>query len=440
MDPVQYTTYKGMLKPEYWSSAPTRNIYKAICKLQESGPGHLDFDVLGTALQQAGHTGQDYDYILEVMGGQDAAATGLRAVVVRHVQTQMLLAVGEEIGRFASGAPCDLHTLSAQVAEAADFDLVQGVVVDYGTHAGVYDDGALAAGAVPLGFALVVDEYFKGGIAPGELLSFLSWPGGGKTTFLINSGAGAFLARRRVLHVTTEIHAPRVASRYDLALAPFCPVGEDFKTFVKGLTDEGSRLWIKDVSDTAVTPAALESFIRRELPDRPHVLVVDYADELLSSRKYEEKRHELALVYKELRQLGARLGIPVFTATQATREALRRRQAELEDVAESFGIARVADHLLSINTQEGERGVHLKVIKSRRRSSRPMWLMDVDYDNCVISDSLAGGTTGVGVRGGPRAGHDGSGGTGRGLESQSVAGMDKQADGPHPAASTGDGL
>lgn len=394
MDPVQYTTYKGMLKPEYWSSAPTRNIYKAICKLQESGPGTLDFDVLGLALQQAGHTGQDYDYILEVMGGQDAAATGLRAVVVRHVQTQMLLAVGEEIGRFASGAPCDLHTLAGQVAEAADFDLVQGVVVDYGTHAGVYDDGALAAGAVPLGFALVVDEYFKGGIAPGELLSFLSWPGGGKTTFLVNSGAGAFLAHKRVLHVTTEIHGPRVASRYDSALAAFCPVDMEFKQFVQACIAGGSRLYIKDVSDTAVTPAALESFIRRELPDKPHVLVVDYADELLSSRKYEEKRHELSLVYKELRQLASRLGVPVLTATQATREALKKRDAELEDCAESFGIARITDHILSVNPQENTDEVVLKVVKSRRRSSRPKWLLTADYDNCRVSDALAGGTLG----------------------------------------------
>lgn len=394
MDPVQYTTYKGMLRPEYWSSAPTRNIYKAICKLQESGPGVLDFDVLGLALQQAGHTGQDYDYILEVMGGQDAGATGLRAVVIKHVQTQMLLAVGEEIGRFASGAPCDLHTLSAAVAEAADFDLVQGTVLDYTTYAGVYDENTLADGAVPLGFAQVVDEYFRGGVAPGELLTFLSWPGGGKTTFLLQCGAHAFLAHKRVLHVTTEIHAARVASRYDAALAAFCPVDMEFKPFIRDLIAGGSRLYIKDVSDTSATPAAIESFIRRELPERPHVLVLDYCDELTSSRRYDERRHELALVYKELRQVGARLNIPVFTATQSTREALKKHSAELEDIAESFGVARVADHVLSINQQEGTSEVVLKVVKSRRRSARPKWLLAVDYDNCSITDALAGGTLG----------------------------------------------
>jgi len=415
MDPKEYATYKGMLKPEYWSSPVTRNIYKTICKLQDTssgGDGEISFDVLTAALEQAGHSGNDYSYIMEIIGGQTPHNAGLRGVVTRHVQTQMLLTCGEEIGRYASGAAVDLHDLAAKVAEAADFDLVQGVVVDYGTHAGVYDDGALAEGAVPLGFALVVDEYFKGGIAPGELLSFLSWPGGGKTTFLVNAGAGAFLAHKRVLHVTTEIHAPRVASRYDSCIAPFCAPGEEFKDFVKSLVAAGSRLWIKDVSDTAVTAAALESFIRRELPDRPHVLVVDYADELLSSRKYEEKRHELALVYKELRQLAARLGIPIFTATQATREALKKRSAELEDVAESFGIARVADHLLAINPQENVGEVILKVIKSRRRSSRPPWLLAVDYDACRVTDALAGGTVDAGVWGGPRPRNDGGGGTG----------------------------
>jgi len=66
MDPAQYTTYKGMLKPEYWSTPVTKNIYRAICKIHDGSDGGqtIDFDVLSAALQQAGHSGQEYEYTL----------------------------------------------------------------------------------------------------------------------------------------------------------------------------------------------------------------------------------------------------------------------------------------------------------------------------------------------------------------------------------------
>ncbi len=52
----------------------------------------------------------------------------------------------------------------------------------------------------------------------------------------------------------------------------------------------------------------------------PDVLIVDYADIMRSSNKYNERRFELELIYQELRNIAIQFNIPVITATQLNRE------------------------------------------------------------------------------------------------------------------------
>ena len=53
---------------------------------------------------------------------------------------------------------------------------------------------------------------------------------------------------------------------------------------------------------------------------KPGLIIIDYADIMRSTRQYDSLRHELKLIYEELRNLAMELGIPVWTASQANRE------------------------------------------------------------------------------------------------------------------------
>ena len=43
---------------------------------------------------------------------------------------------------------------------------------------------------------------------------------------------------------------------------------------------------------------------------RPDMILIDYADIMRSTRQYDSLRHELKLIYQELRSYAAELGIP----------------------------------------------------------------------------------------------------------------------------------
>jgi len=359
-----------------FSGQQTRNIYQLLVTLHGGTDGDVDVGTLEIGLEQS-YAGKatDYKHLLDVIGLQDPDQGGLDGIVRRHIQTQLLLGVAEKIGRFATGGSEDVHDIAQAALAAADIQSTKAPLLDYAEHAGIYTEEAVYADAIPTGLHDPLDEYLKGGISQGEIFSLVGTPGAGKTSLLIHVGATALRAARRVLHVTTEISGIRVANRYDHSIRP-----ADLAASVA----LGGKLWIRDVGDSDVTPLEIESFIRRELPDRPHCIIVDYADQLRSSKSYDEKRHELNRVYMELRQLSKRLKVPIFTATQATRGAMGKRIIGMEDIAESFDIARIADVLVSINPYEDTNIVGLKVIKARRRSTRPMFDVEVDYENCRV--------------------------------------------------------
>jgi hypothetical protein len=235
-----------------------------------------------------------------------------------------------------------------------------------------------------------MDSWFKGGIAGGELLSFIAPTSGGKSLLLLNIGAYNMLMGRRVLFITTEENGPKCANRFDAIIAAKCARGAPDISIAY---ERGGRLWIRDISEYNVTPGGIESAIRRDLDESPEVLVVDYADELISSRRYNEKRFELTLIYKELRQVGGRLGIPVITATQANRQALLKDKITLAEVAESFGIVRKADHVIGINYMEAESYMLLQVLKARRRARKPTWEVMVDQDSGNVTGGVDYGKT-----------------------------------------------
>ena len=88
---------------------------------------------------------------------------------------------------------------------------------------------------------------------------------------------------------------------------------------------------------------------------KPHLIIIDYADIMRSTRKYDSLRHELKLIYEELRNMAMEMSIPIWTASQANREASNAQVVGLENMAEAYGKAMVADVVLSISRRPMEK-------------------------------------------------------------------------------------
>jgi replicative DNA helicase len=74
-----------------------------------------------------------------------------------------------------------------------------------------------------------------------------------------------------------------------------------------------------------------------------------------STRSYDSLRHELKLIYEELRNLAMELRIPVWTASQANRDSANSDIVGLENMAEAYGKAMVADFVVSISRKATEK-------------------------------------------------------------------------------------
>ena len=68
-----------------------------------------------------------------------------------------------------------------------------------------------------------------------------------------------------------------------------------------------------------------------------------------STRAYDSLRHELKLIYEELRNLAMDMNIPVWTASQANRSALEEEVIEATKVAEAYSKIMIADFVMSIS-------------------------------------------------------------------------------------------
>lgn len=242
-----------------------------------------------------------------------------------------------------------------------------------------------------------LDEALDGGMSPGELLVFLGPPGRGKTTALINLGMGGLLQGLKVCHITLEISDRKIARRYDMRIS-----GKTFNTLraepekvknpLSRLKAKGCNLVIKDYSMEAPKVEDIYGMIlnyQSRTNEAFDLVVIDYGDLIASNHNYKEGHTGPAEVYTELRRMARKLAVPVYTASQATREALSKHTVTMKDTADSFGKVKVADVVIGIcqtPEEEEEKLVRLFIAKSRKASGHPSIRLEMDTDKMYLGE------------------------------------------------------
>ena len=215
---------------------------------------------------------------------------------------------------------------------------------------------------VPTGIDVLDQKgILNGGLGRGEIGVITAPTGVGKSHMLVNLGAAAISRGKNVVHYTFELTENSTGLRYDsnLCMIPSNEVPERSDE-VKEAYDkmEGlGRLMIKEYPTGTATVQTLRSHIEKLslkgfIPD---LLVIDYADIMRSSRQYDSMRHELKKVYEDLRNLAMEKNLPIWTASQSNRESASSDIVGLENMAESYGKAQVADVVISISRKPVEK-------------------------------------------------------------------------------------
>ena len=192
--------------------------------------------------------------------------------------------------------------------------------------------------------------------------------------FLVSVGAAALKMGYNVVHYTFELSETVLGTRYDSHLCRISATDiPDLREVVIAeyaqMKDLG-RLIIKEYPTGSASVMTLRNHVEKLLLKgiKPDVIVIDYADIMRSSRKYDSMRHELKLIYEELRAMAVDCQVPIWTASQANREAANADVVGLENMSEAYGKAMVADFICAISRKPAEKllgGARLHVAKNR---------------------------------------------------------------------------
>ena len=197
-----------------------------------------------------------------------------------------------------------------------------------------------------------INDLMDGGLGPGELGVVVAPSGVGKTWILTAIGAEAVRRGLSVVHYTMELSEHYVGARYDTVFTgiPSADLKQK-KEEVKGkITNLAGRLLIKYFPPKGVTVKKLQQHIEKmvTLDNRPDVIIVDYADLLLShSNKSDSTYQEQGGVYIDLRGMSGEMEIPIWTASQTNRSAIDSEVIEADKIADSYAKVMNADFIMS---------------------------------------------------------------------------------------------
>lgn len=244
-------------------------------------------------------------------------------------------------------------------------------------------------------------EILKGGLGSGELGVIVAATGVGKSHFLTMLGATALRNGLNVLHYTLELSEAAIGLRYDSNL---CDIDNSDIIEKKDVVIEAykqqklGRLIIKEFPSSTATIYTLRAHIERlDIKGfKPDVILIDYADIMRSTRQYDSLRHELKLIYQELRAFAMEKKIPIWTASQSNKEGSSAEVVDLSNMSEAYGKAMEADVVLSISRRSHEKSQGTgRLYVAKNRAGRDGLVFPVLIDTARSKFAISGKAGGL---------------------------------------------
>jgi replicative DNA helicase len=244
-------------------------------------------------------------------------------------------------------------------------------------------------------------EILKGGLGGGELGVIVAATGVGKSHFLTMLGAAALRNGLNVLHYTLELSEAAVGLRYDSNL---CDVDSSDVIDKKEQVIDSyksqrlGRLIIKEFPPSTASIYTFRAHIERlDIKGfQPQLIIVDYADIMRSSRQYDSLRHELQLIYRELRGFAMEKKIPIWTASQSNKEGSGAEIVDLSNMSEAYGKAMEADVVLSVSRRSHEKSSgYGRLYIAKNRAGRDGLVYPVSIDTARSKFLIVGNAGGM---------------------------------------------
>jgi hypothetical protein len=220
-----------------------------------------------------------------------------------------------------------------------------------------------------------LDNAMEGGLGCGELGVVLAGGKVGKSTLLARFAAGALWQRKNVAIATGELSDRKYRKRIDAMLTAtptweltqFAKVDDEESDLMKKLREAQNKmfmarghmkgsLWIKQYPTGKGRINDIELWIERLRQSGVDIdiLFVDYIRTFRPNERFEEQRLSIGQVCMDLRGLAIEKDIPVWTASQTNRAALRKERIGPEDIAEDISQFWTLDFMIALCQTEVE--------------------------------------------------------------------------------------
>jgi replicative DNA helicase len=236
-------------------------------------------------------------------------------------------------------------------------------------------------------------DVLNGGLGRGEIGVVTANTGVGKSHYLVSMGAEALRRGKNVVHYTFELTEHAVGIRYDSNLCDISSseiIEQKEKVLSHYEENDYGRLIIKQYATGSASIVTIRNHLEKlSMKDfLPSLIVIDYADIMRSTRSYDSLRHELKLIYEELRNLAMEMNIPIWTASQANRDSAKSDIVGLENMSEAYGKAMVADVVVSLSRKPMEKSTgagRLFIAKNRAGKDGILFPIRIDCSKSKIS-------------------------------------------------------
>lgn len=213
---------------------------------------------------------------------------------------------------------------------------------------------------IPTGINFI-DKAWHGGIRAHELAVLFSTTNAGKSMALCSFGVHAFRQNLKVLMYTFELTPKQVLGRIvagilkrSLDNVPENEAVAFIPMIQKKLgIDRGNilvRTGRKSVHDIALD---LEE-LRRD-GEAPDIILLDSADDLAQEKTSGQDWLDQGAIYEGLRHLVVQQGIPIWTSTQANKDAIEKGRISLKHMGRSFIKAQRAHFVVGLAQTEQQR-------------------------------------------------------------------------------------
>ena len=259
---------------------------------------------------------------------------------------------------------------------------------------------------IPTGIT-TLDDKIGGGWRPKSLIIFGAATNVGKTLILGAISAQLIQDGYNGLYITLEINDFMLANRIDANIADIklndIPANADrLKEIINNKVEDSKRkgkeigrLIIKEFPPASISAQNILSIIRelemKRAGFKPDFICVDYIGLMIPNNKaFSENTYgKLKTVAEEVRAIGSKLNVPVFSAVQVNRAGYNEEKIGLNNTSDSMGIPMSADLMIMVSRNEELEKQHKmwwEIAKSRWSKNGGGLKIHVDFDHMRISD------------------------------------------------------